>query len=78
MPGDLPMTKTWLAAYWTVAMVAVFRMIGHPEPRAVEPACAIRRTEYHLAILGFEWSKKVRETPMLMVTCPTPPADGGR
>lgn len=69
------MTRTWLLAYWTVATLAVFRLLGHSEARPAEPVCGIKRTEYRLAVFGFEWSRKVRETPMSLMDCGTA---GGR
>lgn len=63
------MTRTWIVAYWTVATLVVFRLMGHSEPRVREPVCGITRTEYRVAILGVEWSKKVRETPVLFASC---------
>lgn len=72
------MTRTWILAYWTVATLAVFRLLGHSERHPVESECGIRRTEYRLAILGFEWTKKVRETPMLLKDCGPAGEGGGR
>ena len=61
------MTRTWVLAYWTVAAVAVIRIIGHSE--GAGPECSMKRTEYRIAILGVEWVKSVRVTPMTFASC---------
>jgi len=63
------MGRTWIFAYWAVATLAVFRLTGHSQARAVEPACGVKRTDYRVAILAFEWSKKVREMPVMPGEC---------
>ena len=76
------MTRTLVLAYWTVAAVAVIRIIGHSESPG-GPECSMKRTEHRIAILGVEWVKSVRETPMLLAGCPSArqpvgPSDGSQ
>ena len=73
---EVLMTRTLVLAYWTVAAVAVIRIIGHSEGPA-GPECSMKRTEYRIAILGVEWVKSVRETPMTFLDCPAGRRDGG-
>jgi len=63
------MTRTWILAYWAVGAFAVLRMNSQPAPPA--PVCALRRVEYRIQVLGVEWVKSVRETPMGLGNCQT-------
>lgn len=70
------MTRTLVLAYWTVAAVAVIRIIGHSDvPAGAE--CSIRRTEYRIAILGVEWERTVRVAPSALANCPADRRIGG-
>lgn len=62
------MTRTWIVGYWTVAAVAVFRILGHSDTSSTA-TCSLKRTESRVQILGIEWVKSVRETPMPFEAC---------
>lgn len=48
-----------------------------PSPPLRVGSCSMKRTDYHVRILGIEWVKTVRETPMSFMTCPAGRGDGG-
>jgi len=63
------MTRTWILAYWAAGTLAVLRMMT--PPAAPVPICGMRRVEYRVHVLGVEWVKSVRETPMGFGNCQT-------